>query len=89
MHDKIDHHLGDAIDSMNDVEKIDLMEKLAQSLQPTNDRKNLDKAAEAKKGLLASIRRISSLPMEGPGGFSGMDHDQVLCGLETQDDAAK
>lgn len=65
---------------MSDAEKVELIEYLAHSVRaPWNDgRKRM--AAAQKQQLVKSVRRISALPIEGPGGFSGCDHDEALYG---------
>lgn len=70
------------IGRMTDAEKRDLLDKLARSVnggrhQPAPIE---EMTPEQKDQLLRRARRIASLPMQGPGGFSGRDHDKAVYG---------
>lgn len=78
MHDQLRHDFDLAIDSMSDAEKLELIEQLAQSVRARKGSEGEKLTPPQKQRLLESVRRISALPMEGPGGFCGRDHDQVL-----------
>ena len=67
-----------AIDAMSDAEKLDLIEQLAHSVRAPKNGGSKELAPLQKRRLLESVRRIAALPMDGPGRFSGRDHDQVL-----------
>jgi len=81
MHDRLDQDMARAIEALSDSEKLELIEELAHSLRAAEKGNHGGQLSPGeKKRLLESVRRISALPMEGPGGFSGRDHDQVLYG---------
>lgn len=78
MHDQLGQDLDQTIDDMSDAKKLELIEKLARSLRAPKSADSEGLAAAQKRRLIDSVRRIASLPMEGPGRFSGRDHDRVL-----------
>ena len=78
MHDRIRRDIDQAIEGMSHSEKLELIDELTQSLRAARNGENPKLATAQKEHLLESVRRISGLPMQGPGGFSGRDHDKVL-----------
>ncbi|MGD2111077.1 MAG: hypothetical protein PVI86_17000 [Phycisphaerae bacterium] len=80
MHDQFRQDLTRAIDEMSDAEKLQLIEELIRSLQARENGNRERLTPAAKQRLVESVRRISELPKEGPGQFSGRDHDRVLYG---------
>jgi len=86
MHDQLRQDLSQAIDDMSDAQKLELIEGLAHSLRAPNNGEEQELGPSQKEQLLESVRRISSLPMEGPGRFSGRDHDRVLYGPSAKND---
>lgn len=78
MHEHIRREIDQAIEGMSNAEKLDLIEELAQSVRAGRNGESCKLAAAQKERLLESVKRISGLPMQGPGGFSGRDHDKVL-----------
>jgi len=86
MHDQLRHGFSHDIDSMSDTEKLELIERLAHSLLPSKNGDHGELTSQQKQKLLESVHRISRLPMEGPGRFSGRDHDQILYGPSAKSD---
>jgi len=69
MHDQIRQDLSRAIDDMSDAQKLELIEDLAHSLRASKNGDGQELGPSQKEQLLESVRRISSLPMEGPGRY--------------------
>jgi len=86
MHEQLRHDLEQAIDAMSDAEKLQLIEHLAHSVRAAKNGDTGELLPAQKHRLRESVHRISALPMEGPGRFSGRDHDQVLYGPATNAD---
>ena len=86
MHEQLRHDLEQAIDAMSDAEKLELIEHVAHSVRASKNGGAGELAPAQKQRLLESAHRISGLPMQGPGRFSGRDHDQVLYGPSTKPD---
>lgn len=80
MYDQPYPDLSQAIAAMSDAEKLELIAELAHSLRSSKNGDSEVLAPGQKVRLLESVRRISGMPIEGTGGFSGRDHDQVLYG---------
>lgn len=87
MHDQLWHTLEPAIASLNEAEKLELIERLVQSLRST---KNGQTEAEAVERQRKAFRRVQDqLATHTPGkdayaqlGYSNEAHDKILYDLE-------
>jgi hypothetical protein len=84
--DTVEHVARLARLAMSDAEKLELIEHVAHSVRASKNGGAGELAPAQKQRLLESVHRISGLPMQGPGRFSGRDHDQVLYGPSTKPD---
>lgn len=76
--------LEGAIARLSDAEKRMLIDRIARSLG--NGHGARAEEVSRNRRLLEEARRVAALPLEGPGGFSGADHDATLYGADSPPD---